>query len=325
MAPGPELPPLPSSSKPLLPGPAAGIAFPTGCSLNWVAAHWTPNGGDKTVLAYDDVMKLDFGTQARGGAAGTDRGRAGIAARAARPVAGRWFGLFPPALTVPNPQANPPQTSSLLLPHNPSQAPSLPSPPSAPTRPRALCDTAPFNLKTPRLPPPHRSVAASLTRPSRWRSTPATTRCSRRWGRRQTRWEGGWGGGATRGMLFTGEGLWGRALDLRAPHLLSRFSTPRCLPWTAPAPPGQCLHATPPHPRPLSVPNPGLPMNPASRTSPPQRASARPALTCGCATWGRPSRCDESHRRRRVKRDTARPVARLAGHLKCAGHLWPSC
>lgn len=36
----------------------AGIAFPTGCSLNYVAAHWTPNAGDKTVLQYDDVMKL---------------------------------------------------------------------------------------------------------------------------------------------------------------------------------------------------------------------------------------------------------------------------
>lgn len=44
----------------------AGIAFPTGCSLNWVAAHWTPNAGDKTVLQYDDVMKLDFGTQIGG-------------------------------------------------------------------------------------------------------------------------------------------------------------------------------------------------------------------------------------------------------------------
>ncbi|KAF8059708.1 MAP2B [Scenedesmus sp. PABB004] len=44
----------------------AGIAFPTGCSLNWVAAHWTPNAGDKTVLGYDDVMKLDFGTQIGG-------------------------------------------------------------------------------------------------------------------------------------------------------------------------------------------------------------------------------------------------------------------
>ena len=36
----------------------AGIAFPTGCSLNYVAAHWTPNTGDTTVLQYDDVMKL---------------------------------------------------------------------------------------------------------------------------------------------------------------------------------------------------------------------------------------------------------------------------
>lgn len=44
----------------------AGIAFPTGCSLNWVAAHWTPNAGDKTVLRADDVMKLDFGTQIGG-------------------------------------------------------------------------------------------------------------------------------------------------------------------------------------------------------------------------------------------------------------------
>ena len=44
----------------------AGIAFPTGCSLNYVAAHWTPNAGDKTVLQYDDVMKLDFGTQIGG-------------------------------------------------------------------------------------------------------------------------------------------------------------------------------------------------------------------------------------------------------------------
>lgn len=47
-------------------GLEAGIAFPTGCSLNYVAAHWTPNGGDKTVLQYDDVMKLDFGTHVNG-------------------------------------------------------------------------------------------------------------------------------------------------------------------------------------------------------------------------------------------------------------------
>lgn len=43
-----------------------GQAFPTGCSLNYVAAHYTPNTGDKTVLTYDDVMKLDFGTQING-------------------------------------------------------------------------------------------------------------------------------------------------------------------------------------------------------------------------------------------------------------------
>jgi methionyl aminopeptidase len=43
-------------------GLAAGIAFPTGCSLNHCAAHYTPNPGDDTVLTYDDVMKIDFGT-----------------------------------------------------------------------------------------------------------------------------------------------------------------------------------------------------------------------------------------------------------------------
>lgn len=47
-------------------GLQAGVAFPTGCSLNYVAAHWTPNAGDETVLQYDDVMKLDFGTQIGG-------------------------------------------------------------------------------------------------------------------------------------------------------------------------------------------------------------------------------------------------------------------
>jgi len=43
-----------------------GIAFPTGCSLNNVAAHYTPNPGDETVLKYDDVMKIDYGTQIDG-------------------------------------------------------------------------------------------------------------------------------------------------------------------------------------------------------------------------------------------------------------------
>ncbi|KAI9332149.1 peptidase M24, structural domain-containing protein [Zopfochytrium polystomum] len=47
-------------------GLEAGIAFPTGCSLNFVAAHYTPNSGDKTVLQYGDVMKIDFGTQING-------------------------------------------------------------------------------------------------------------------------------------------------------------------------------------------------------------------------------------------------------------------
>jgi methionyl aminopeptidase len=44
----------------------SGIAFPTGCSLNHVAAHYTPNPGDNTVLGYDDVCKIDFGTHING-------------------------------------------------------------------------------------------------------------------------------------------------------------------------------------------------------------------------------------------------------------------
>lgn len=47
-------------------GFARGIGFPTGCSLNHVAAHYTPNSGDDTVLSYGDVMKIDFGTQVDG-------------------------------------------------------------------------------------------------------------------------------------------------------------------------------------------------------------------------------------------------------------------
>eukprot|EP00906_Rhabdomonas_costata_P037870 RCo053435 len=47
-------------------GLASGQAFPTGCSLNYVAAHYTPNSGDNTVLQYDDVCKIDFGTQVNG-------------------------------------------------------------------------------------------------------------------------------------------------------------------------------------------------------------------------------------------------------------------
>uniref|UniRef100_A0A1L8E2V7 Methionine aminopeptidase 2 n=2 Tax=Nyssomyia neivai TaxID=330878 RepID=A0A1L8E2V7_9DIPT len=47
-------------------GLEAGLAFPTGCSLNHCAAHYTPNAGDTTVLQYDDVCKIDFGTHIRG-------------------------------------------------------------------------------------------------------------------------------------------------------------------------------------------------------------------------------------------------------------------
>lgn len=44
----------------------AGIGFPTGLSLNHVAAHYTPNAGDKLVLNYDDVMKVDIGVHVNG-------------------------------------------------------------------------------------------------------------------------------------------------------------------------------------------------------------------------------------------------------------------
>lgn len=47
-------------------GLSAGLAFPTGCSLNHCAAHYTPNAGDETVLQYDDVCKIDFGTHVNG-------------------------------------------------------------------------------------------------------------------------------------------------------------------------------------------------------------------------------------------------------------------
>ena len=44
----------------------AGIAFPTGCSINSCAAHYSPNPGDTRILEKDDVMKIDFGTHVRG-------------------------------------------------------------------------------------------------------------------------------------------------------------------------------------------------------------------------------------------------------------------
>ena len=47
-------------------GLVQGIAFPTGCSINECAAHYTCNPGDDRVLGKDDVMKIDYGTQVNG-------------------------------------------------------------------------------------------------------------------------------------------------------------------------------------------------------------------------------------------------------------------
>jgi len=40
--------------------------FPTGCSLNECAAHWTPNTGEERILQKSDICKIDFGTQING-------------------------------------------------------------------------------------------------------------------------------------------------------------------------------------------------------------------------------------------------------------------
>lgn len=47
-------------------GMASGIGFPTGLSLNEVAAHYTPNAGDKRILQQGDVLKVDIGVQVQG-------------------------------------------------------------------------------------------------------------------------------------------------------------------------------------------------------------------------------------------------------------------
>ena len=56
------------STRSLLPsnGLERGFGFPTGVSLNHVAAHYTPNYKDKTVLGNDDVMKVDYGVHIKG-------------------------------------------------------------------------------------------------------------------------------------------------------------------------------------------------------------------------------------------------------------------
>ena len=76
-------------------GLSAGIAFPTGCSLNYVAAHWTPNSGDKTVLQYDDVMKLGGWV---GRPWGRGRGWAQLGGRLAGCACAPWQ---PPPLALP--------------------------------------------------------------------------------------------------------------------------------------------------------------------------------------------------------------------------------
>eukprot|EP01156_Anaeramoeba_ignava_P017914 Anaeramoba_ignava/a90315_71.p1 GENE.a90315_71~~a90315_71.p1 ORF type:complete len:463 (+),score=147.51 a90315_71:22-1389(+) len=47
-------------------GLEAGLAFPTGCSINNCAAHYTPNKGDDRTLGKSDVMKIDFGLHING-------------------------------------------------------------------------------------------------------------------------------------------------------------------------------------------------------------------------------------------------------------------
>jgi methionyl aminopeptidase len=43
-----------------------GIAFPTGLNLDHIAAHYSPNAGNKTRLSKDNVMKVDFGVHING-------------------------------------------------------------------------------------------------------------------------------------------------------------------------------------------------------------------------------------------------------------------
>lgn len=44
----------------------AGMGFPTGMNLNDVAAHYTPNAGNKMVFGQDDVIKIDIGVHVNG-------------------------------------------------------------------------------------------------------------------------------------------------------------------------------------------------------------------------------------------------------------------
>ncbi|KAJ7597389.1 methionine aminopeptidase 2-like protein [Mycena floridula] len=44
----------------------SGIAFPTGVNRNEIAAHFSPNAGDTTVLQKGDTLKVDFGVHVKG-------------------------------------------------------------------------------------------------------------------------------------------------------------------------------------------------------------------------------------------------------------------
>lgn len=43
-----------------------GIGFPVGLSVNECAAHWHPSPNDNSILKKDDIIKIDFGTEANG-------------------------------------------------------------------------------------------------------------------------------------------------------------------------------------------------------------------------------------------------------------------
>lgn len=47
-------------------GLESGVGFPTGLSVNEVAAHYTPNAGDKQYLKQGDILKVDFGVHVNG-------------------------------------------------------------------------------------------------------------------------------------------------------------------------------------------------------------------------------------------------------------------
>ncbi|KAI5461944.1 peptidase M24, structural domain-containing protein [Mariannaea sp. PMI_226] len=44
----------------------AGMGFPTGLNLDDIAAHFSPNAGDKTILSEKNVMKVDIGVHVNG-------------------------------------------------------------------------------------------------------------------------------------------------------------------------------------------------------------------------------------------------------------------